>query len=89
MGESITRDEYVMIIKDDTSMYRWLAAIKEANSSEAAAALLKWFSAFGVVPTWLLDRGSHLKNKLISALNRMLHTHHHFTAPNIPRQMVL
>ena len=78
-----------MIIKDDKSAYTWLKATKEANSSEAAAALLKWFSAFGFVSTWISGRGNHFKNSLISAVNRMLHTHHHFTAPNPPRKMVL
>eukprot|EP00173_Palmaria_palmata_P000654 Plantae.Rhodophyta-Palmaria_palmata.ctg13165.p1 GENE.Plantae.Rhodophyta-Palmaria_palmata.ctg13165~~Plantae.Rhodophyta-Palmaria_palmata.ctg13165.p1 ORF type:complete len:337 (-),score=45.86 Plantae.Rhodophyta-Palmaria_palmata.ctg13165:285-1295(-) len=52
--------------------------------AEAASALLRWFTAFGVASTWISDRGSHFKNSLMHSLNRLLHSQHHFTAPNSP-----
>lgn len=58
---------------------------KDADSDSAADALLQWFSAFGVVLTWVSDRGSHFKNQLIDAMNDKLHDHHDFTAPNTPQ----
>ena len=85
MGESSQGYEYVMIIKDDASMYLWLQPASDATAEAAVKSLVSWFSAFGVVPTWISDRGSHFKNNLMDAVNKALHTHHHFTAPNTPQ----
>ena len=85
MGESVSGEEYLLIIKHDASCYTWLQASIDADSSSALSAVLKWFLSIGVVSTWISDCGSHFKNKLMYKLNRAIHTHHHFTAPNTPQ----
>ena len=57
MGASQTDEEYVLIIKDDLSSYTWLLPAKDTDGKTAAECLLKWFAAFGVVQTWVSDRG--------------------------------
>ena len=85
LGPSTQEFQYVMIIKDDASLYTWLKPSPDTTSDAAASALLQWFSAFGVVPTWISDQGTHFKNMLIHSLNRALHAHHHFTVPHSPK----
>lgn len=46
---------------------------------------MKWFAAFGVAQTWCSDQGTHFKNKLITSLNRELHSHHHVTTAYCPQ----
>ena len=84
MGASDTKDQYVMIIKDDLSNYTWLQASREADAFSASIALLKWFAALGTPRIWVSDRGSHFKNKLVDYINRAMHCQHHFTTPNTP-----
>ena len=85
MGNSTTGPTYVLIIKDDCSSFIWLEPCESIDAETAAKTLLKWFSLFGVVSTWVSDRGSHFKNKVMERLNRQLHAHHHFTTPYCPQ----
>ena len=84
MGASSSGEECTLIIKDDLSTYIWLLPAKETDAETSADCLLKWFAASGVVQTWVSDRGSHFKNKLMDRINRGLHCHHNFTTPNTP-----
>ncbi len=59
---------YVLILKDDLSGYVWLVPAADADADTVADALLRWFAAFGVVKTWLSDRGSHFKNEIVRLL---------------------
>ena len=77
--------EYVLMMKDDASSYAWFHPTESADALSATEGLIKWFCAFGVVKTWISDRVTHFKNKLVEALTHTLHTHYHFTAPNAPQ----
>ena len=85
MGASLSGEDYTLIMKDDLSTYTWLLPVKETDADTSADCLLKWFAAFGVVQTWVSDRGSHFKNKPMDRINRGLHCQHHFTTPNTPQ----
>jgi hypothetical protein len=85
LGKRSTGDIYVLILKDDASGFIWLLPCKSADADTTADALIKWFSMFGVVPTWNSDRASHFKNAVIHRVNRVLHAHHHFTTPYCPQ----
>ncbi|KAH9076343.1 hypothetical protein Ae201684P_010289 [Aphanomyces euteiches] len=61
-----------------------LHASSTATAAETAAALMEWFSLFGVVKTWVSDCGSHFKNEVIDAMRRMFGAHHHFVTPHCP-----
>ncbi|KAH9184502.1 hypothetical protein AeNC1_013522, partial [Aphanomyces euteiches] len=74
----------VLVIKDDMSGFVRLHASSTATSAETAAALMEWFSLFGVVTTWVSDCGSHFKNEVIDAMRRMFGAHHHFVTPHCP-----
>ena len=86
MGASLSEEAYTLIIKDDLSTYTWLLPVKAIYAETSADCLLKWFAAFSVVQTWVSDRGSHFKNKLMDRINRGLHCHHHFTTPITPQE---
>ncbi|KAF0735458.1 hypothetical protein Ae201684P_022368 [Aphanomyces euteiches] len=76
--------KHVLVIKDDMSGFVRLHASSTATSAETAAALMEWFSLFGVVKTWVSDCGSHFKNEVIDAMRRMFGAHHHFVTPHCP-----
>ena len=84
MNESYDGQTYVLMIKDDASSYAWLIPSITADAKAAATGLVSWFSAFGVVETWISDRGTHFKNTLMAEISKRLHAHHSFTAPNAP-----
>ena len=85
MGPGTAGYSYVLIVKDDCSSLVWLEPTATADADSAAAVLSRWFSLFGVVPTWVSDQGSHFKNSLMTAINRTLHSHHHFTTAYCPQ----
>ncbi|KAH9140433.1 hypothetical protein AeRB84_015334, partial [Aphanomyces euteiches] len=68
----------------DMSGFVRLHASSTATAAETAAALMEWFSIFGVVKTWVSDCGSHFKNEVIDAMRRMFGSHHHFVTPHCP-----
>ncbi|KAH9109322.1 hypothetical protein AeMF1_015599 [Aphanomyces euteiches] len=74
----------VLVIKDDMSGFVRLHASSTATAAETAAALMEWFSLFGVVKTWVSDCGSNFKNEVIDAMRRMFGAHHHFVTPHCP-----
>lgn len=41
--------------------------------------LVRQYSLAHSFLSWVSDQGSHFKNKLMTALNRAIHVHHHFT----------
>lgn len=45
---------------------------------------MDWFASFGVCSTWVSDRGSHFKNKVIDTIRKTLRSQHHFTTANTP-----
>lgn len=46
---------------------------------------MNWLAAIGVVQTWVCDQGRHFQNKSREAINRALHSHHHFNVANTPQ----
>lgn len=83
-GPSKDGSKYVLILKDNFSAYVWLVVCEAATAAVTAQALFDWFSAFGVVPVWISDRGSHFLNEVMKALAKMLRVEHHFTPAYSP-----
>ena len=81
IGGSHSDFKYVLVVKDDFSSYTLLFPFENADSESFAEALTEWFSLFGVVSTWVSDKGTHFKNRVVSELQRKLHSNHHFTLP--------
>ena len=75
---------YILIIKDDHSGYVWLIPAEAANSETVVESLIRWFTTFGIVTTWVSDRGSHFKNELVAQLQARLKIQHHFTLAYCP-----
>lgn len=84
MCPGIDELNYVLILKDDLSGYTWLIATSDTTAATVADALLKWFSSFGIVRTWVSDRGSHFKNQLIQLIKESIRGSHHFTLAYCP-----
>lgn len=59
MSKSYNDVQYVLIIKYDFCGHVWLVSTAEANTDSAVQELLRSFSSFGVVQTWVSDRGTH------------------------------
>jgi hypothetical protein len=70
-GESFSNLLYKLILKDDLSGYVRLYASSSADAGHTAESLMDWFVTFGVVRSWVSDKGHHLKNQLITALVEM------------------
>ena len=79
MVNSTTGPNYVLIIKESCSSFVWLETCESIDAETATKTLLNWFSLFGVFPTWVSERGSNFKNKVIERLSGQLHEHHHCT----------
>ncbi|KAF0726127.1 hypothetical protein Ae201684P_020445 [Aphanomyces euteiches] len=79
-----TNDNYILVIKDDASGFCLLHPCQAATAENCASALCHWFSLFGIVKTWVTDRGAHFKNEVISALSQALSTQHHFSTAYSP-----
>jgi Integrase zinc binding domain/Integrase core domain len=84
MGPADTGDQYLLLLKDDLSSFVWLVPCATADTQATAIALMDWFSLFGISRTWVSDRGSHLKNKIMETIRQTLRTRHHFTTANSP-----
>ncbi|OWY94851.1 hypothetical protein PHMEG_00035302 [Phytophthora megakarya] len=83
MGDSETKDCYVLVIKDDASS---LSGCSHAKSRTPTLyfGLMDWFTSFGVCRTWVSDQGTHFKNKTIESLQHAMGAHHHFTTARCP-----
>jgi IS30 family transposase len=55
-----------------------------ADAEKNVEALVWWFAAFGVAKTWVSDRGSHFKNRVMDGVRKALRTQHHFTTAYSP-----
>lgn len=75
---------YILVLKDDLSGYVWLVPTKAADAETTARELSRWFAAFGVVPVWVSDQGSHFKNAVVAQLRDDLRATHHFTLAYSP-----
>ncbi|POM59098.1 LOW QUALITY PROTEIN: Hypothetical protein PHPALM_36170 [Phytophthora palmivora] len=72
LGDSFGTSRYVHVMKDEATHFVDLVACDSPKSEVAAAAILGWYSRFGVANVWVSDSGSHFKNKVIAELNRRL-----------------
>jgi IS30 family transposase len=84
LPQSETGAKYVLVLRDDMSGFVEFTECSEATAEMVLAALMDWFSRFGVVYTWVTDQGTHFKNQLIEHLRKQLGVHHHFTRPYCP-----
>ncbi|KAF0747467.1 hypothetical protein AaE_007718 [Aphanomyces astaci] len=62
----------------------WLLPAPEATATFVKDCLLQWFAVFGVCNEWVSDQGTHFKNEVITELQHVLGTHHHFTTSCCP-----
>ncbi len=46
---------YILVIKDDHSGYVWLVFVGDTTADTVETELVRWFSTFGVVTTWVSD----------------------------------
>lgn len=76
--------KYVLILKDDQSVYIWLTPTEHATAESTDEVLVRWFAAFGVVTQWVSNRGSHFKNQLIRLLSERIKSSHHFKLAYCP-----
>jgi transposase InsO family protein len=76
--------KYVLIIKDDVSMYTRFYAAADATAEVTVTCLQDWFAAFGVARMWVSDRGSHFVATVMADLAERLHCDHHPTTPYSP-----
>jgi hypothetical protein len=84
MGLATTGQKYILILKNDFSGFIMLHACNDSDSETTITALMKWFALFGVVPTWVSDRGSHFKNRIVAGVKSALHAQHHLTTAYCP-----
>jgi hypothetical protein len=84
MGPADTGAQYLLLLKDDLSIFVWLVPCANADTQATTNALTDWFASFGISTTWVSDRGSHFKNKAVEAVRKGLRTQHHFTTANTP-----
>ena len=85
MGPSDTGQKHALILKDEASSFLSLEAYESADAPAAVESLMRRFAAFGVVKTWVSDRGPQFKNQLMDSLNSALHFRHHFTTAYCPQ----
>ena len=71
-------------MKDDLTSYVWLIAVANADAVTTADCLLRWFSSFGTVTTWVSDQGSHFLNETVAEIKDRTKAQHHFTLPYCP-----
>jgi hypothetical protein len=83
--ESVTAEKYLLVVKDKFSGFTILTPCGEADSETAVRSLLQWDYLFGTADTWVSDRGTHFKNKVMSRLADALGlSEHHFTTAYCP-----
>jgi len=73
----------ILVIKDDLSHFGELIPCLEATAFVVAEALLDWYKRFGLALYHTSDQGTHFKNQVISELNRLMQTEHHFVTAYI------
>jgi transposase InsO family protein len=76
--------KYVLVLKDDLSSFVRLFPTSTADAKTTSDALISWFSDFGVVKSWVCDRGSHFKNEVVRSLREKTRGQHHFTLAYCP-----
>jgi len=84
IGPSTAGSKYILILRDDFSSFVWLFPYAEADSQNAASAVLEWCTSFATPKALMSDGGSHFKNETVRELCKSLRVPHHFTLPYTP-----
>jgi len=84
IGESSNQKEYVLILKDDFSVYCFLRSCKSADAETTAEVLMEYFTTFVPVLMWFSDQGTHFKNQVLEILATCLGAKHRFSTPYVP-----
>jgi transposase InsO family protein len=84
LGDSFGTSRYVLVLMDEATHYVELVACDSPTAEVVAAAMLNWYSRFGIASVWVSDSGSHFKNKVIADLNRRLKTRQQFILAYTP-----
>lgn len=75
---------YALVMKDDFSGYVWILPASADEAETVADALIRWIVAFSVVENWVSDRGTQVKNGMITLLRESKRFSHHFTFAYCP-----
>ncbi|POM74527.1 Hypothetical protein PHPALM_8505 [Phytophthora palmivora] len=78
LGYSFGSARYVLVLKDGVTHFVDLVACDRPTAEVAAAAILDWYSRFGIAPVWISDSGSHFKNQVVAELNKRLKARQEF-----------
>ena len=84
MGQGLSNNKYLVIIRDDLSSYIWLWPTEDTTTASAAEVLCVWIGVFGAMHWLVSDQGSHFKNRLISEFSDELQTKHHLMTAYSP-----
>ena len=84
LGESESKDMYVLALKDDFSGYCMLAPTSSACHTHAAATLSRWNRTFTPPEYWVSDQGTHFINSTLKELARTHNIHHRPTVAYSP-----
>ena len=60
MGPSSTGEKYVLLLRDDTSDYKWMFVFPDTSAENAATAIIDCSAAFGVSNRLMSDGPTHL-----------------------------
>lgn len=72
MGPSTTGMKYLLLMRDDFSSYCWFLPFSNANSENAADALLEWATTFNTPKGLISDGGTHFKNETVRILTKSI-----------------
>lgn len=72
------------MVRDDFSDYKWFFPFLDTSASNAATAIIEWWSAFGVPKSLMSDGPSHFKNETLRLVSKGLSAPYHFTLPYCP-----
>lgn len=71
--------KYVLIVRDDISLYTWPYSYNSADSHAPISILARCISCFGEADWHVRDRRSHFNTSFVNTLTTEIHIRHHFT----------
>ncbi|CDF38803.1 unnamed protein product [Chondrus crispus] len=84
LGTGSDGANYVLMMRDDFSDYKWFFPFADTSAANAATAIIDWCAALGVPKSLMSDGPTHLRNETIRLVAKGLKVPHHFTLPYCP-----
>ena len=84
MGPGLGNIQYVLVIQDKLSSYRWLSVCTQPESSTTALIIAGWIQTFTAMNVWVSDQSSHSKNCVMEDLAKHHRIKHTFTVAYYP-----